>query len=94
MVSLQVLPLIMFSTYHPSKTWKAGLFHLITHAYSKDLLLLGSGFIIHSMEPIVGYSPGKSQKYGFDGWFEKKYIIPILLTPLRTIVEKHTIKDI
>ena len=34
----------------------AVLFHLITHAYSKALLFLGSESIIHSMEAIVGYS--------------------------------------
>nr|YP_010184493.1 NADH-plastoquinone oxidoreductase subunit 5 [Calochortus uniflorus]QVG63420.1 NADH-plastoquinone oxidoreductase subunit 5 [Calochortus uniflorus] len=42
-------------------SYRAALFHLITHAYSKALLFLGSGSIIHSMEPIVGYSPNKSQ---------------------------------
>nr|WQM21116.1 NADH-plastoquinone oxidoreductase subunit 5 [Lindmania sp. AMF-2023a] len=42
-------------------SYRAALFHLITHAYSKALLFLGSGSIIHSMEPIVGYSPDKSQ---------------------------------
>nr|YP_009462774.1 NADH dehydrogenase subunit 5 [Tetragonia tetragonoides]AUV65143.1 NADH dehydrogenase subunit 5 [Tetragonia tetragonoides] len=42
-------------------SYRAALFHLITHAYSKALLFLGSGSIIHSMEAIVGYSPDKSQ---------------------------------
>nr|YP_010735639.1 NADH-plastoquinone oxidoreductase subunit 5 [Astrocaryum alatum]WEL32610.1 NADH-plastoquinone oxidoreductase subunit 5 [Astrocaryum alatum] len=42
-------------------SYRAALFHLITHAYSKALLFLGSGSIIHSMEPIVGYLPEKSQ---------------------------------
>nr|YP_009864710.1 NADH-plastoquinone oxidoreductase chain 5 [Tripladenia cunninghamii]QKE32705.1 NADH-plastoquinone oxidoreductase chain 5 [Tripladenia cunninghamii] len=42
-------------------SYRAALFHLITHAYSKALLFLGSGSIIHAMEPIVGYSPDKSQ---------------------------------
>nr|YP_010724401.1 NADH dehydrogenase subunit F [Nivenia stokoei]WDW31528.1 NADH dehydrogenase subunit F [Nivenia stokoei] len=42
-------------------SYRAALFHLITHAYSKALLFLGSGSIIHSMEPVVGYSPEKSQ---------------------------------
>uniref|UniRef100_UPI0031F458B2 NADH dehydrogenase subunit F n=1 Tax=Cryptocoryne crispatula var. balansae TaxID=267619 RepID=UPI0031F458B2 len=42
-------------------SYRAALFHLITHAYSKALLFLGSGSIIHSMEPLVGYSPDKSQ---------------------------------
>jgi len=52
-------------------SYKAGLFHLITHAYSKALLFLGSGSIIHSMEPIVGYSPGKSQNMAFMGGLRK-----------------------
>ena len=42
-------------------SYQAALFHLITHAYSKALLFLGSGSVIHSMEPLVGYSPDKSQ---------------------------------
>uniref|UniRef100_A0ACD5WUY3 Uncharacterized protein n=1 Tax=Avena sativa TaxID=4498 RepID=A0ACD5WUY3_AVESA len=41
-------------------SYQAALFHLITHAYSKALLFLGSGSIIHSMEPLVGYSLDKS----------------------------------
>ncbi|CAN4095336.1 unnamed protein product [Withania somnifera] len=41
-------------------SYRNALFHLITHAYSKALLFLGSGSIIHSMETIVGYSPAKS----------------------------------
>ncbi|KAG4158296.1 hypothetical protein ERO13_D02G112150v2, partial [Gossypium hirsutum] len=42
-------------------SYRSALFHLITHAYSKALLLLASGLIIHSMEAIVGYSLEKSQ---------------------------------
>ncbi|CAN6932107.1 unnamed protein product [Brassica oleracea] len=42
-------------------SYRSALFHLITHAYSKALLFLGSGSIIHSMEAIFGYSPDKSQ---------------------------------
>nr|YP_009557513.1 NADH-plastoquinone oxidoreductase subunit 5 [Lophiocarpus tenuissimus]QBC72273.1 NADH-plastoquinone oxidoreductase subunit 5 [Lophiocarpus tenuissimus] len=48
-------------------SYRVALFHLITHAYSKALLFLGSGSIIHSMEPIVGYSPDKSQNMVFMG---------------------------
>nr|YP_010045803.1 NADH-plastoquinone oxidoreductase subunit 5 [Cyperus exaltatus]YP_010045893.1 NADH-plastoquinone oxidoreductase subunit 5 [Cyperus iria]QPG24678.1 NADH-plastoquinone oxidoreductase subunit 5 [Cyperus exaltatus]QPG24768.1 NADH-plastoquinone oxidoreductase subunit 5 [Cyperus iria] len=48
-------------------SFRAALFHLITHAYSKALLFLGSGSIIHSMEPVVGYSPDKNQNMVFMG---------------------------
>ncbi|KAJ0813940.1 NAD(P)H-quinone oxidoreductase subunit 5 [Helianthus annuus] len=36
-------------------SYRSALFHLITHAYSKALLFLGSGSVIHSMETLVGY---------------------------------------
>nr|QNH93638.1 NADH-plastoquinone oxidoreductase subunit 5 [Christensenia aesculifolia] len=52
-------------------SYRAALFHLITHAYSKALLFLGSGSVIHSMEPIVGYSPDKSQNMIFMGGLRK-----------------------
>nr|YP_010193592.1 NADH dehydrogenase subunit 5 [Phyllospadix iwatensis]QZQ52812.1 NADH dehydrogenase subunit 5 [Phyllospadix iwatensis] len=48
-------------------SYRVALFHLITHAYSKALLFLGSGSIIHSMEPLVGYSPDKSQNMALMG---------------------------
>nr|UDZ59785.1 NADH-plastoquinone oxidoreductase subunit 5 [Butomus umbellatus] len=54
-------------------SYRAALFHLITHAYSKALLFLGSGSIIHSMEPIVGYSPDKSQNMALMGGL-RRYI--------------------
>ncbi|KAL4274336.1 hypothetical protein AHAS_AhasUnG0003500 [Arachis hypogaea] len=50
---------------------RAALFHLITHAYSKALLFLGYGSIIHSMETIVGYSPEKSQNMVLMGGLTK-----------------------
>nr|YP_009517760.1 NADH-plastoquinoneoxidoreductasesubunit5 [Pulsatilla chinensis]QGU85076.1 NADH dehydrogenase subunit 5 [Pulsatilla chinensis var. kissii]UWI54812.1 NADH-plastoquinone oxidoreductase subunit 5 [Pulsatilla chinensis f. alba]AXP21844.1 NADH-plastoquinoneoxidoreductasesubunit5 [Pulsatilla chinensis]QGU84987.1 NADH dehydrogenase subunit 5 [Pulsatilla chinensis]WJR82958.1 NADH-plastoquinone oxidoreductase subunit 5 [Pulsatilla chinensis f. alba] len=56
-------------------SYRAALFHLITHAYSKALLFLGSGSIIHSMETIVGYSPDKSQNMVLMGGLTK--YIPI-----------------
>nr|YP_010875100.1 NADH-plastoquinone oxidoreductase subunit 5 [Bonnaya tenuifolia]WGV43222.1 NADH-plastoquinone oxidoreductase subunit 5 [Bonnaya tenuifolia] len=56
-------------------SYRSALFHLITHAYSKALLFLGSGSVIHSMETIVGYSPDKSQNMGLMGGLEKH--IPI-----------------
>nr|YP_010035821.1 NdhF [Onobrychis viciifolia]QPF16901.1 NADH dehydrogenase subunit F [Onobrychis viciifolia]QQQ88422.1 NdhF [Onobrychis viciifolia] len=52
-------------------SYRAALFHLITHAYSKALLFLGSGSIIHSMEAIVGYSPEKSQNMVLMGGLRK-----------------------
>nr|YP_010366272.1 NADH-plastoquinone oxidoreductase subunit 5 [Magnolia splendens]YP_010366702.1 NADH-plastoquinone oxidoreductase subunit 5 [Magnolia portoricensis]QJU00882.1 NADH-plastoquinone oxidoreductase subunit 5 [Magnolia portoricensis]QJU00968.1 NADH-plastoquinone oxidoreductase subunit 5 [Magnolia splendens]UOU86489.1 NADH-plastoquinone oxidoreductase subunit 5 [Magnolia splendens]UOU87005.1 NADH-plastoquinone oxidoreductase subunit 5 [Magnolia portoricensis] len=59
-------------------SYRAALFHLITHAYSKALLFLGSGSIIHSMEPIVGYSPDKSQNMVLMGGLTK--YVPITKT--------------
>nr|YP_001019159.1 NADH dehydrogenase subunit 5 [Chlorokybus atmophyticus]Q19V60.2 RecName: Full=NAD(P)H-quinone oxidoreductase subunit 5, chloroplastic; AltName: Full=NAD(P)H dehydrogenase subunit 5; AltName: Full=NADH-plastoquinone oxidoreductase subunit 5 [Chlorokybus atmophyticus]ABD62194.2 subunit 5 of NADH-plastoquinone oxidoreductase [Chlorokybus atmophyticus] len=48
-------------------SYTAGLFHLITHAYSKALLFLGSGSVIHGMEPVVGFNPSKNQNMLFMG---------------------------
>nr|YP_009451398.1 NADH dehydrogenase subunit 5 [Humbertochloa bambusiuscula]ARQ27713.1 NADH dehydrogenase subunit 5 [Humbertochloa bambusiuscula] len=59
-------------------SYQAALFHLITHAYSKALLFLGSGSVIHSMEPLVGYSPDKSQNMVLMGGLRK--YIPITRT--------------
>nr|YP_009339844.1 NADH dehydrogenase subunit 5 [Lobelia inflata]APQ39327.1 NADH dehydrogenase subunit 5 [Lobelia inflata] len=50
---------------------RSALFHLITHAYSKALLFLGAGSVIHSMQTIVGYSPTKSQNMVFMGGLKK-----------------------
>nr|YP_010175915.1 NdhF [Scleromitrion brachypodum]QSM35009.1 NdhF [Scleromitrion brachypodum] len=52
-------------------SYRSALFHLITHAYSKALLFLGSGSIIHSMETVVGYSPDKSQNMALMGGLTK-----------------------
>nr|YP_009409940.1 NADH dehydrogenase subunit 5 [Cressa cretica]ASJ65114.1 NADH dehydrogenase subunit 5 [Cressa cretica] len=52
-------------------SYRSALFHLITHAYSKALLFLGSGSVIYSMETIVGYSPDKSQNMVLMGGFRK-----------------------
>nr|UNY35445.1 NADH-plastoquinone oxidoreductase subunit 5 [Oreocnide trinervis] len=59
-------------------SYRAALFHLITHAYSKALLFLGSGSIIHSMETIVGYSPDKNQNLVLMGGLRKH--VPITKT--------------
>nr|YP_009569813.1 NADH-plastoquinone oxidoreductase subunit 5 [Deeringia amaranthoides]QBC67352.1 NADH-plastoquinone oxidoreductase subunit 5 [Deeringia amaranthoides] len=59
-------------------SYRAALFHLITHAYSKALLFLGSGSLIHSMETIVGYSPDKSQNMVLMGGLRKH--VPITKT--------------
>nr|CUR00585.1 ndhF [Acacia anthochaera]CUR00674.1 ndhF [Acacia anthochaera]CUR03039.1 ndhF [Acacia hemiteles] len=59
-------------------SYRAALFHLITHAYSKALLFLGSGSIIHSMQAIVGYSPDKSQNMVLMGGLTKH--VPITKT--------------
>uniref|UniRef100_A0AAU7ZYU6 NAD(P)H-quinone oxidoreductase subunit 5, chloroplastic n=1 Tax=Haplophyllum tragacanthoides TaxID=3230264 RepID=A0AAU7ZYU6_9ROSI len=59
-------------------SYRAALFHLITHAYSKALLFLGSGSIIHSMEASVGYFPDKSQNMVLMGGLRKH--VPITKT--------------
>nr|YP_010939899.1 NADH-plastoquinone oxidoreductase subunit 5 [Nothapodytes nimmoniana]WLG31392.1 NADH-plastoquinone oxidoreductase subunit 5 [Nothapodytes nimmoniana] len=56
-------------------SYRSALFHLVTHAYSKALLFLGSGSVIHSMETVVGYSPDKSQNMVLMGGLTKQ--IPI-----------------
>nr|AJE73014.1 NADH dehydrogenase subunit 5 [Xanthisma spinulosum] len=52
-------------------SYRSALFHLITHAYSKALLFLGSGSVIHSMETLVGYCPKKSQNMVLMGGLTK-----------------------
>nr|QVL26704.1 NADH dehydrogenase subunit 5 [Siphocranion flavidum] len=59
-------------------SYRSALFHLITHAYSKALLFLGSGSVIHSMETVVGYSPDKSQNLVLMGGLTKH--VPITKT--------------
>nr|WEX31901.1 NADH-plastoquinone oxidoreductase subunit 5 [Camellia pitardii var. compressa] len=59
-------------------SYRTALFHLITHAYSKALLFLGSGSVIHSMETVVGYSPDKSQNMVLMGGLTK--YVPITKT--------------
>lgn len=52
-------------------TSQSALFHLITHAYSKASLFLGSGSVIHSMEKVVGYPPTRSQNMSLMGGLRK-----------------------
>nr|QEH59661.1 NADH dehydrogenase subunit F [Saussurea gnaphalodes] len=59
-------------------SYRSALFHLITHAYSKALLFLGSGSVIHSMETLVGYCPKKSQNMVLMGGLTKH--VPITKT--------------
>nr|YP_009696121.1 NdhF [Nasa triphylla]QEJ82804.1 NdhF [Nasa triphylla]QEJ82889.1 NdhF [Nasa triphylla] len=59
-------------------SYRTALFHLITHAYSKAVLFLGSGSVIHSMETVVGYSPDKSQNMVLMGGLRKH--VPITKT--------------
>ncbi len=44
-----------------SGAYAAGLFHLMTHAYFKAMLFLGSGSVIHGMEAVVGHDPVLAQ---------------------------------
>ncbi|PIN25891.1 Polyphosphate kinase [Handroanthus impetiginosus] len=62
-------------------SYRSALLHLITHAYSKALLFLGFGSVIHSMETIVGYSTDKNEILN-DSW---------LYSPIFTIIAWVTI---
>jgi NAD(P)H-quinone oxidoreductase subunit 5 len=41
--------------------YSAGLFHLMTHAFFKAMLFLGSGSVIHGMESVIGHDPALAQ---------------------------------
>lgn len=49
----------------------AGLFHLMTHAYFKAMLFLGSGSVIHGMEGVVGHNPVLAQDMRLMGGLRK-----------------------
>jgi NAD(P)H-quinone oxidoreductase subunit 5 len=49
----------------------AGLFHLMTHAYFKAMLFLGSGSVIHGMESVVGHDPAYAQDMRMMGGLRK-----------------------
>lgn len=66
-------------------SYRAAPFHLITHAYPKALSSPGSGSVIHSMEPIVGYCPDKSQNIALMGGLRKHMPITGTTFPLGTL---------
>ncbi len=51
--------------------YSAGLFHLMTHAYFKAMLFLGSGSVIHGMEAVVGHDPILAQDMRLMGGLRK-----------------------
>jgi len=51
--------------------YTAGLFHLMTHAYFKAMLFLGSGSVIHGMEAAVGHNAALSQDMRMMGGLRK-----------------------
>lgn len=51
--------------------YSAGLFHLMTHAYFKAMLFLGSGSVIHGMEEVVGHDPVLAQDMRMMGGLRK-----------------------
>ena len=51
--------------------YSAGLFHLMTHAYFKAMLFLGSGSVIHGMEVVVGHDPALAQDMRLMGGLRK-----------------------
>ncbi|MFN4066390.1 MAG: NAD(P)H-quinone oxidoreductase subunit 5 [Thermosynechococcus sp.] len=51
--------------------YSAGLFHLMTHAYFKAMLFLGSGSVIHGMEAVVGHNPDLAQDMRYMGGLRK-----------------------
>jgi NAD(P)H-quinone oxidoreductase subunit 5 len=51
--------------------YTAGLFHLMTHAYFKAMLFLGSGSVIHGVEEVVGHDPLLAQDMRLMGGLRK-----------------------
>jgi NAD(P)H-quinone oxidoreductase subunit 5 len=49
----------------------AGMFHLMTHAYFKAMLFLGSGSVIHGMEAVVGHNAVLAQDMRLMGGLRK-----------------------
>ncbi len=50
----------------------AGMFHLVTHAFFKAMLFLGSGSVIHAMEDVVGHEPILAQDMRLMGGLRRK----------------------
>ncbi|BEV35243.1 NAD(P)H-quinone oxidoreductase subunit 5 [Synechococcus sp. M16CYN] len=55
-----------------------GMFHLVTHAFFKAMLFLGSGSVIHAMEDVVGHEPILAQDMRLMGGLRQK--MPITAT--------------
>jgi NAD(P)H-quinone oxidoreductase subunit 5 len=51
--------------------YSAGIFHLMTHAYFKAMMFLGSGSVIHGMEEVVGHNPFVAQDMRVMGGLRK-----------------------
>ena len=56
----------------------AGMFHLVTHAFFKAMLFLGSGSVIHAMEEVVGHEPILAQDMRLMGGLRQKMPITSL----------------
>lgn len=52
--------------------YSSSLFHLVTHAYSKALLFLSAGSVIHGMEEVVGFNPMLNQNMQYMGGLKKE----------------------
>jgi NAD(P)H-quinone oxidoreductase subunit 5 len=52
-------------------SYTAGMFHLMTHAYFKAMLFLGSGSVIHGMESVVGHDAAYAQDMRLMGGLRK-----------------------
>lgn len=63
----------------------AGLFHLMTHAYFKAMLFLGSGSVIHGMEEVVGHDPTLAQDMRLMGGLRKYMPITALTFLIGTL---------
>jgi NAD(P)H-quinone oxidoreductase subunit 5 len=52
-------------------SYTAGIFHLMTHAFFKAMLFLGSGSVIHGMEAVVGHDASLAQDMRLMGGLRK-----------------------